>query len=110
MTGALRVVLAGGGTAGHTSPLIATAQELAAAGDVQLSCIGTNRGLETSVIPAAGLELDLLEPVPLPRSLTPELGKVPVRLVRAVQQARAILHRRRAQALVGFCGYVSMPA
>lgn len=106
----LRVVLAGGGTAGHTSPLIATAQALQQDTDVSLSCIGTARGLETTVIPAAGLELDLVDPVPLPRSLTPQLALVPARLVGAVRQARAILHKRGADVLVGFGGYVSMPA
>lgn len=110
MANALRVVLAGGGSAGHTSPLIATAQALQATTDVTLSCIGTARGLETTVIPAAGLELDLVDPVPLPRSLSIELPKVPFRLAGSVRQARAILERRRAEVLVGFGGYVSMPA
>lgn len=106
----LRVVLAGGGTAGHTSPLIATAQALVAMTDVSLSAIGTTRGLEMSVIPAAGLELDLIDPVPLPRGLKPELFGVPVKLGRAVRQARAILQGRAAEVVVGFGGYVSMPA
>lgn len=110
MTGALRVVLAGGGTAGHTSPLIATAQALAQLTDVQLSCIGTARGLETTVIPQAGLELDLIDPVPMPRKPGLEMAKVPLRLGRAVRQARTILEDRRAEVLAGFGGYVSMPA
>ena len=59
----VRVVLAGGGTAGHTSPLIATAEALKAAEpQVQITCIGTARGLETRVVPEAGLVLEL-EPV-----------------------------------------------
>ncbi|WP_203566890.1 undecaprenyldiphospho-muramoylpentapeptide beta-N-acetylglucosaminyltransferase [Aestuariimicrobium ganziense] len=104
------VVLAGGGTAGHTSPLIATAEALREAGVDSLSAIGTSRGLETTVIPAAGLELDLVDPVPLPRRPSVELAKVPLRLGRAVAQARDILRRRRADVLVGFGGYVSLPA
>ena len=110
MTESLRVVLAGGGTAGHTSPLIATAQALQRLTDVQLSCIGTPRGLETTVIPQAGLELDLIDPVPMPRKPGAEMARVPVRLVRAVKQARQILQDRRAEVLTGFGGYVSMPA
>lgn len=110
MTEALRVVLAGGGTAGHTSPLIATAQALQRLTDVQLSCIGTARGLETTVIPQAGLELDLVDPVPMPRRPGLAMAKVPVRLGRAVKQARRILQQRRAEVLTGFGGYVSMPA
>ena len=62
------VVLAGGGTAGHTSPLIATAEALRAVQPgVTITCVGTARGLETRVIPAAGLDLALVPAVPLPR-------------------------------------------
>lgn len=105
----LSIVLAGGGTAGHTSPLIATAEKLRAAGDVRLTCVGTPKGLESRVIPAAGLELVMIPPVPLPRRPTPDLLRVPGRLARAVGQARAILAERRADVVVGFGGYVSMP-
>lgn len=105
------VVLAGGGTAGHTSPLIATAQALLRANPgVDLRCIGTPKGLETTVIPDAGLRLDLIPPVPLPRTLSGELVRVPGRLAAAVRQARAILTDAQADVLVGFGGYVSMPA
>lgn len=105
------VVLAGGGTAGHTSPLIATAERLRElAPGVAITCIGTPKGLESRVIPAAGLPLRLVPPVPMPRRLTPELLLVPGRLARAVGQARAILRETKADVVVGFGGYVSMPA
>lgn len=107
----VNVVLAGGGTAGHTSPLIATAQALARHPDLgHLSCIGTPKGLEGRVIPEAGLVLDMIDPVPLPRSVSVDLLKVPLHLRRAVGQAAAVLARRQADVLVGFGGYVSMPA
>ena len=107
----ISVVLAGGGTAGHTSPLIATAERL---GELQpgvrITCIGTPKGLESRVIPAAGLELRLVPPVPLPRRLTPDLLRVPGRLLGAVREAKAILRDVRADVVVGFGGYVSLPA
>lgn len=106
-----RIALAGGGTAGHTSPLIATAERLTERDpDGALLAIGTARGLETSVIPAAGLELDLVDPVPMPRRPNADLVKLPVRLRRSVRQAREILQRFRADVVVGFGGYVSVPA
>lgn len=105
------IVMAGGGTAGHTSPLIATAQRLAEmAPDASISSIGTPKGLENKVIPAAGLPLDLVPPVPLPRRPSVELVKLPLNIVRAVSQARQILIRRKADVVVGFGGYVSLPA
>ena len=62
-SGSGSVVLAGGGTAGHTSPLIATGLELRRLGDgVTVTALGTARGLETSVVPAAGLQLELIPP------------------------------------------------
>ncbi len=106
---AVRVVLAGGGTAGHTSPLIATARALEGLTAVDIACVGTPKGLESRVIPEAGLRLELIPPVPLPRRLTPELLAVPVRLVRAVREAGAILRGHHAQVVVGFGGYVSLP-
>lgn len=104
------IVLAGGGTAGHTSPLIATAEYLRGAEpDATLTCVGTPKGLETRVIPAAGLDLRLIPPVPLPRRLTPELFGVPARLWTAVARADAILTEVGADVVVGFGGYVSLP-
>lgn len=104
------VVLAGGGTAGHTSPLIATAQELLREPKVSVTCIGTARGLEVRVIPAAGLKLELIDPVPLPRRVNLDLVKLPARLLRSVRQARRILRQAEADVLVGYGGYVSIPA
>ncbi len=103
------VVMAGGGTAGHTSPLIATAEKLRAHPDVRITCVGTPRGLESRVIPAAGLELVMIPPVPLPRRPGVDLLKVPGRLLGAVGEAKQILRDRRADVVVGFGGYVSMP-
>ncbi|MEO7587459.1 MAG: UDP-N-acetylglucosamine--N-acetylmuramyl-(pentapeptide) pyrophosphoryl-undecaprenol N-acetylglucosamine transferase [Arachnia sp.] len=105
------VVLAGGGTAGHTSPLIATAHALQALEPgIDLVCVGTARGLETRVIPAAGLALELITPVPMPRRPNLDLVKLPWRLAGAVGESRRILRTAGADALVGFGGYVSIPA
>jgi len=106
---AVRIVLAGGGTAGHTSPLIATANSLAELAEVDVVCVGTPKGLESRVIPDAGLRLQLIPPVPLPRRITPELFAVPGRLWRAVREAKAILVAHGAEVAVGFGGYVSLP-
>jgi UDP-N-acetylglucosamine--N-acetylmuramyl-(pentapeptide) pyrophosphoryl-undecaprenol N-acetylglucosamine transferase len=105
------VVLAGGGTAGHTSPLLATAEQLRVLDpEVELLCVGTAKGLETRVIPEAGLALELVPPVPLPRRLTPALLSVPGRLFDAVGKAKQILTDAQASVVVGFGGYVSLPA
>lgn len=104
------VVLAGGGSAGHTSPLIATAEQLRVlAPGVRLTAVGTARGLETHTVPAAGLPLELIPPVPMPRRPGPDLLAVPGRLRRAVADAAAVLRRVEADVVLGFGGYVSTP-
>ena len=105
------LLLAGGGSAGHTSPLIATARELSALRPgLKLTALGTARGLETTVIPAAGIALELIPPVPMPRRPSVDLALVGPRLVWAVQATVQVLRRVGAQAVLGFGGYVSTPA
>lgn len=107
----MRVLLAGGGTAGHTSPLLATADALRRLEpSVEVTCLGTPRGLENRVVPEAGYPLELIAPVPLPRRPNADLLKVPARLRAAVKQTLAVLDRVRPDVVVGYGGYVSMPA
>ncbi|SDS09050.1 UDP-N-acetylglucosamine-N-acetylmuramylpentapeptide N-acetylglucosamine transferase [Friedmanniella luteola] len=104
------VVLAGGGTSGHTSPLIATAAELERLRPgVRVTAVGTARGLETRVVPAAGLTLELIPPVPLPRRPGVDQALVGVRLWQAVAAAVTLLRRVEADVVLGFGGYVSTP-
>lgn len=106
----MRVLLAGGGTAGHTSPLLATADALRRIRpDVEITCLGTPRGLENKVVPEAGYPLELIPPVPLPRKPNADFFKVPSRLRAAVKETRAVLDRVRPDVVVGYGGYVSMP-
>ncbi len=107
----MRVLLAGGGSAGHTSPLIATADALRReVPDVEITCLGTERGLETRVVPAAGYELRLIPPVPMPRRPSADLLRVPDRLWSAVAATRRLFARVRPDVVAGFGGYVSTPA
>jgi UDP-N-acetylglucosamine--N-acetylmuramyl-(pentapeptide) pyrophosphoryl-undecaprenol N-acetylglucosamine transferase len=106
----MRVLLAGGGSAGHTSPLLATADALRRlAPDTEITCLGTPRGLENRVVPAAGYPLELIPPVPLPRRPSVELLRVPGRLRAAVRATHAVLDRVDPDVVVGYGGYVSMP-
>jgi len=107
----MRVVLAGGGTAGHIEPALALADALRQADkSISVTCLGTERGLETRLVPARGYDLELIPAVPMPRSLTPKYLTVPGRLASAVHQAGQVLEKTGADVLVGFGGYVSGPA
>ncbi len=107
----MRVLLAGGGTAGHTSPLLATADALRRWDPAtEITCLGTPRGLENRVVPEAGYRLELIPPVPLPRKPSGDLFRVPGRLRAAVKETLAVFDRVQPDVVVGYGGYVSMPA
>jgi UDP-N-acetylglucosamine--N-acetylmuramyl-(pentapeptide) pyrophosphoryl-undecaprenol N-acetylglucosamine transferase len=107
----MRVVLAGGGSAGHIEPALALADALRRADpDAEITCLGTERGLETRLIPLRGYPLELIPAVPMPRTVTPKLLTVPGRLAGAINTAAGVLDRTRAQVVVGFGGYVATPA
>ena len=108
---AVSVVIAGGGTGGHIEPALALADALRLAEpDTVITCLGTERGLETRLVPMRGYDLALIPPVPLPRPLlTPELFSVPGRLRDAVRATAEILTQVRADVLVGLGGYVATP-
>jgi UDP-N-acetylglucosamine--N-acetylmuramyl-(pentapeptide) pyrophosphoryl-undecaprenol N-acetylglucosamine transferase len=107
----MKVLLAGGGSAGHIEPALALADALRRIDPAaEITCLGTERGLETRLIPLRGYPLELIPAVPMPRSVTPKLLTVPGRLAGAVSAAAAVLDRTGAQALIGFGGYVATPA
>ena len=107
----MHVVLAGGGTAGHVEPALAVADALRRRDpDIGITMLGTARGLENRLVPARGYDLALIPPVPLPRSLTPHLLTVPTRMRTAVHETTEILTNVGADVVVGFGGYVALPA
>jgi len=107
----LSVVLAGGGTAGHVEPAMAVADALREIDpSVRITALGTERGLETRLVPDRGYDLELIVPVPLPRRLTGDLVRLPLRVRRAVRQTRAVFDNVGADVVIGFGGYVALPA
>jgi UDP-N-acetylglucosamine--N-acetylmuramyl-(pentapeptide) pyrophosphoryl-undecaprenol N-acetylglucosamine transferase (EC 2.4.1.227) len=64
-----KIVLAGGGTAGHVNPLLAVADAIVRLDpEAKVSALGTEVGLEKDLVPAAGYELDTIEKVPVPQA------------------------------------------
>ncbi|WP_106848187.1 undecaprenyldiphospho-muramoylpentapeptide beta-N-acetylglucosaminyltransferase [Blastococcus sp. Marseille-P5729] len=105
------IVLTGGGTAGHIEPMLATAAALQQAEPgIGITCIGSEGGLETTLVPERGFTLRTVAAVPLPRKPSADLLRLPFRLRTAVRQAKAILRETDAVAVVGFGGYASLPS
>ncbi|MBL8929727.1 MAG: undecaprenyldiphospho-muramoylpentapeptide beta-N-acetylglucosaminyltransferase [Kineosporiaceae bacterium] len=105
------VLLAGGGTAGHVAPLLALADCLRRRDpQVRITVLGTAEGLEAQLVPQAGYPMAIVPRVPVPRRLSGDLGRLPVRLKAANQAAAEAISDAGAQVVVGFGGYVSAPA
>lgn len=107
----MRILLAGGGTAGHVNPMLATAARLRERHpDAELTILGTAEGLERELVPRAGLELVTIEKLPFPRRPDGAALRFPGRWRRAVAQVRALIRERRIDVVVGFGGYAAAPA
>jgi UDP-N-acetylglucosamine--N-acetylmuramyl-(pentapeptide) pyrophosphoryl-undecaprenol N-acetylglucosamine transferase len=77
---------------------------------IRITALGTRRGLETRLVPERGYHLELITPVPLPRRPSGDLVRLPLRVRAAVRQTRAVLDRVDADVVIGFGGYVALPA
>lgn len=105
------IVVAGGGTAGHIEPALALADALLRLRpDARVTALGTERGLEKNLVPARGYPLEMVPPVPMPRKASADLLKLPVKVRDSVRRTREVFERVGADAVVGFGGYVSLPA
>ena len=105
------VLLAGGGTAGHVSPLLALADCLRRRDpDVGVTALGTAAGLESRLVAERGYPFLEVPKVPFPRRPSGDLLRLPANLRRAVQAAGDALDHTAADVVVGFGGYVAAPA
>ena len=106
----MRAILAGGGTGGHVIPALAIAQELQKQFQAELLFIGTARGLENKLVPAAGFPLRLIEVGALNRVSLATRLKTFARLPAAVWEARRMLAEFQPDVVIGVGGYASGPA
>lgn len=105
------IVLAGGGTGGHIYPMLAFADCLRRHDpEVRITCLGTPKGLESELVPSHGYDLRHVPAYQLPRSFNLDLVRTPRRMWRSTRATRRIYREVAAQAVVGFGGYVSVPA
>lgn len=106
-----RVLLAGGGSAGHVSPLLATADRISRrAPEAEVLVLGTADGLEADLVPAAGYELVTIEKVPFPRRPNGAALRFPARFGGTLREVRGLLRERDIDVVAGFGGYVCPPA
>jgi UDP-N-acetylglucosamine--N-acetylmuramyl-(pentapeptide) pyrophosphoryl-undecaprenol N-acetylglucosamine transferase len=105
------VLLAGGGSAGHVSPLLALADCLRRRDPgLRVTVLGTQEGLEQRLVPARGYDLRTIPKVAFPRRPSGALVRLPGALKLAVEAAGAAIDEAAPDVVVGFGGYVSTPA
>jgi undecaprenyldiphospho-muramoylpentapeptide beta-N-acetylglucosaminyltransferase len=103
-------LIAGGGTAGHTLPGIAVAEALVARGHdpATIRFVGSERGSEVRLVPAAGFPLTALPGRGIQRRLSIANVAAVVGLVRAFVRALALVARHRPKVVVALGGYASV--
>ncbi len=106
----MRVILAGGGTGGHVIPALAIANELKQNCSVEALFVGTARGIENRLVPAAGFPLRLIQVGALKNVSLAIRAKTAFDLPRAVWDSRRILREFRPDVVIGVGGYASGPA
>ena len=102
----MKFLLAGGGTAGHVNPLLATADHLADLGH-QIQVIGTTEGLESKLVPQRGYHLSFIPKLPFPRKFGFKLLVFPFKFLSIALGLRKTL--KDVDVVIGFGGYVSAP-
>ena len=104
------IALAAGGTAGHIEPALACAKAIKEKGSsVEVFIVGTEKGLERTIVPQRGVELAIIPSTPLPRKVNLSLFSLPFRLFAATRIAQQLLRDRKVDCVVGFGAYVSLP-
>lgn len=105
----MRVLIAGGGTAGHVEPALSLAEQLRRRGhDVWL--LGTSSGAEARLVPQRGFPLLTIEKVPFPRNLNAQVALFIPRQLRVLGATRRYINEHEIDVVVGFGGYVAWPA
>jgi UDP-N-acetylglucosamine--N-acetylmuramyl-(pentapeptide) pyrophosphoryl-undecaprenol N-acetylglucosamine transferase len=104
------IVLAGGGTGGHVFPMIAVADALKRlAPELRLVFVGTERGMETRIVPQRGYELELVRVLPIRGGGVPGALRGAARALAAIPESRALLRRLAPRAVFSIGGYAAGP-
>lgn len=106
----MRVIISGGGTAGHVYPGVALAKALLKANaDIGILYVGTAAGFEAGIVPKEGISFLPIESKGLPRKLSLKIISTVLSVGKGAREARRILKDYRPDVVVGMGAYVSLP-
>ena len=102
------ILIMAGGTGGHVFPALAVAKKLSELG-ARVTWLGTHRGIESTVVPNAGFDIEYISVEGLRGRHKAELLLAPFKLARALWQAFGVVKRIKPDCVLGFGGFVSGP-
>ncbi len=103
-----KILIMAGGTGGHVYPALAVANEIRERSH-DVVWLGTHRGLESRVVPAAGIDIEWISVSGLRGKGALTLIAAPFRLLFALLQSLRVVIRHRPAAVLGMGGFVSGP-
>jgi UDP-N-acetylglucosamine--N-acetylmuramyl-(pentapeptide) pyrophosphoryl-undecaprenol N-acetylglucosamine transferase len=106
----MRVIVSGGGTGGHVYPALAVAAQLRLQHQAEILFLGSDDGLETQLVPAAGFRLETIKAGKLRRYVSWQTVKGVMRVPLGMWQAVEVVRRFHADVAFTSGGYVAVPA
>ena len=106
----MKVIVTGGGTAGHVNPALSIAATIKRYDEnAEIEFVGTKKGIENSLVPKAGYNLNYIEVSGLIRSLSLENVKVAYKAFKSYRDCLKLLKEKSPDVVVGTGGYVTWP-
>ena len=106
----MKIIITGGGTGGHVYPALSIADEIKKRKpNAEIIFVGTEKGLESRVVPEAGYKLEIIEAAGLNRKSILKNAKVISTFFKGFGQCKAILNTFKPELVTGTGGYVSGP-
>ena len=103
-----KVLISAGGTGGHVYPALTLAEQLIELG-AEIEWIGTEAGIESRLVPDAGITFYTIFVQGLRGNGIKRLIKAPVTIISAVLQARKVIKASKPDIFIGFGGFASGP-
>lgn len=106
----MKVLVSGGGTGGHINPALAIAEKIKKENpDAVIEYVGTEKGLETKLVPKEGYKIHYVKVEGIKRKLTLENVKAVIHAITSVGQAKKIIKKFSPDVVIGTGGYVCWP-
>lgn len=106
----MKILISGGGTGGHIYPAISIAHKIKEHNpDAELLYVGTDRGMESDIVPKEGIPFEAIRVRGFQRKLSMDTLKTGVELVKGLNDARTVIKKFKPDLVIGTGGYVCGP-